>query len=218
GLERREHRRPGLLAPQAVPIDVQTEAIAIPRAQGRRVGGPHEVPTDSKHTFHAASLSRVASDPISERDAVDAALELAAAQARRYLDGIDQAPVFPADAEQGISGWNDPMPETGDGALVTLTELAARAEAGATRSSGPRFFHFVMGGGTPAALGADWLTSAYDQVAYGWASSPFAARLEQVAVDWLRQLVELPPGLRGGLASRAPMGHLLAPPAAPHRR
>src|SRR6059036_817176 len=49
GIERREHRRPGFLAPQAVLVGVQAQAIAIPRAQGRRVGGPHEVSTDSEH-------------------------------------------------------------------------------------------------------------------------------------------------------------------------
>src|SRR5580658_5184459 len=56
GLERREHRRPGGLAPQAVLVGVQAQAIAVPRAQGRRVGGPHEVPADSKYTLHAAIL------------------------------------------------------------------------------------------------------------------------------------------------------------------
>src|SRR3954471_10136712 len=56
GLERREDRQPGSLTPQAVLIGVQAEAIAIPRAQGRRVGGPQEVSTDSKHAFHAAIL------------------------------------------------------------------------------------------------------------------------------------------------------------------
>ena len=54
-----------------------------------------------------------------------------------------------------------------------------------------------MGGGTPAALGADWLASALDQVAFGWASSPLAARLEAVTTRWLRELFELPDGLTG---------------------
>ncbi|MGA8465881.1 MAG: hypothetical protein WB688_17070, partial [Trebonia sp.] len=54
GLEGREHRNPGFLMPQAVLIGVQTQAVAIPRPQGHRVGGPHEVSANSKHTFHAA--------------------------------------------------------------------------------------------------------------------------------------------------------------------
>lgn len=90
----------------------------------------------------------------------------------------------------------------GRGDVVRLTELGDRARESATRSSGPRFFHFVMGGGTPAALGADWLTSAYDQVAFAWASSPLAARLEQVTLDWLRQLFELPADFARGRCPR----------------
>src|SRR5215471_13518027 len=62
GLERREHRRPGSLTPQAVLIRVQAQAIATPPAQGRRVGGPQEVPADSKHTFHAAILPALRPD------------------------------------------------------------------------------------------------------------------------------------------------------------
>ena len=71
-----------------------------------------------------------------------------------------------------------------------------------------------MGGGTPAALGADWLTSAYDQPAYAWASSPFAARLEQVAVDWLRQLFDLPADFGGVLTTGATMANFVALAAA----
>lgn len=57
------------------------------------------------------------------------------------------------------------MPEEGVGTLRARRELGDRAGPAATRTGGPRFFHFVMGGGIPAALDADWLTSAYDQVA-----------------------------------------------------
>ena len=64
-----------------------------------------------------------------------------------------------------------------------------------------------MGGGTPAALAADWLTSAFDQVAFAWASSPFASRLEQVAVAWLRDLFELPGDFGGVLTTGATMAN-----------
>jgi glutamate/tyrosine decarboxylase-like PLP-dependent enzyme len=154
------------------------------------------------------------SDPLHERDEVIGALEIAAGEAQRYLRDIDSHRVLDPGAEEVIRSWPDPMPEEGDGALAAVRELADRGRQAATRSSGPRFFHFVMGGGTPAALGADWLASSYDQVAFGWASSPMAARLEQVAVDWLRQLFELPDGYGGVLTSGATMGNFAALAAA----
>jgi glutamate/tyrosine decarboxylase-like PLP-dependent enzyme len=153
-------------------------------------------------------------DPLLDRGEFDAALELAANEARRYLQGLSGDPVVPPGAEPAIEHWSDPMPEHGDGALKALTELASRGRDAAMRSSGPRFFHFVMGGGTPAAVGADWLTSAYDQVAYAWASSPFAARLEQIATDWLRRLFELPQGFGGVLTTGATMANFVALAAA----
>jgi len=153
-------------------------------------------------------------DPLCERDQLDAALQLAAETARGYLEHIGDEPVLGADAEAAIARWNDPMPEEGVGTLTALTELGERARDAATRSSGPRFFHFVMGGGTPAALGADWLTSAYDQVAYAWESSPFAARLEQVTIDWLRQLFVLPADFDGVLTTGATMANFVALAAA----
>lgn len=156
-------------------------------------------------------------DPLSERDQLDAALELAATSARAYLQGVQDERVLSPDAEVAIERWSDPMPEEGDGTLAAVRELADRARQTATRSSGPRFFHFVMGGGTPAALAADWLTSAYDQVAYAWASSPFAARLEQVAVEWLRELFELPSDVGGVLTTGATMANFVALAAARNR-
>ena len=78
-----------------------------------------------------------------------------------------------------------------------------QAAVAGTRSAGPRFFHFVMGGGTPAALGADWLASALDQIAFNWVSSPFAMRLEQISVGWLKELFGLPSAWSGVLTTGA---------------
>src|SRR3954449_9814113 len=131
-------------------------------------------------------------DPRESRDELSAVLELAARSAREYLDGIDEQPVQPQGAAEALDELDGSLPEEGAGAEGAVARRPERGRAAATRSSGPRFFHFVMGGGTPAALGADWLTSTFDQVAFAWASSPLAARLEQVAGGWLRQLFALP--------------------------
>lgn len=99
------------------------------------------------------------------------------------------------------------LPTSGVGTLPALSDLIAASLDGATRSAGPRFFHFVMGGGTPAALGADWLTSALDQSAFNWVSSPFASRLEQVSLDWLKELFGLPAGWSGVMTTGATMAN-----------
>ena len=142
-------------------------------------------------------------DPVLERASLEAALQLAAAEAARYLAGVDADRVRPPGPGEPGEALAGALPDDGIGSLAALRELIEAADEGATRSTGPRFFHFVMGGGTPAALAADWLTSALDQIAFNWVSSPFAMRLEQISVDWLKQLFGLPAGWSGVLTSGA---------------
>ena len=146
-------------------------------------------------------------DPGGLRDELTEALDAATRSAHRYLGGLDRSPVVGADAVAALDRLAGPLPGTGDGAVAALRELAEVGDAAATRSGGPRFFHFVAGGATPAALGADWLTSTYDQVAFSWVSSAMGARLDQVATAWLRELFELPDAYHGFLVSGATMAN-----------
>jgi glutamate/tyrosine decarboxylase-like PLP-dependent enzyme len=146
-------------------------------------------------------------DPLDRRDELDGALELAARESREYLSGIATDRVLDANAADALVDWRAPLPEDGAGAPAAVGELAERARVAATRSSGPRFFHFVVGGTTPAALGADWLTSTLDQVAFSTASSAFGSKLEAITVGWLRELFELPPEFGGVLVSGATMAN-----------
>lgn len=127
-------------------------------------------------------------DPVTERGELDAVLRLVEREAEAYLGVIDKALVRPP----GHGALASDLPSAGVGSLQAVTELISASLDGATRSAGPRFFHFVMGGVTPAALGADWLTSTLDQIAYNWVSSPHAARLEQISLAWLKELFGLP--------------------------
>jgi glutamate/tyrosine decarboxylase-like PLP-dependent enzyme len=139
-----------------------------------------------------------------ERDELEGVIAAVAEEARSYLGDLDEAPVL-EDAE-AVSAIGGALPDEGSGADAALAELLAASPA-ATRSAGPRFFHFVTGGVTPAALGADWLTTLLDQNSFSWVSSPFGAGLEAVAVNWLKELFELPPDWGGVLTTGATMAN-----------
>ena len=134
------------------------------------------------------------------------ALRLALREAETYLAGIDTDRVAAPDMFATAEALGGTLPEQGAGALSAIRELAA-AHPAALRSSGPRFFHWVVGGGTPAALAADVLTSVYDQNAFAWESSPLGTRLEEIAIDWLKDLFALPPAWGGVLTTGATMAN-----------
>ena len=138
-----------------------------------------------------------------------AALEIAAAEARAFLTQLDDDPVQPAGSEDSAVALDGELPEEGEGAPSRSRELASLGRAGATRSAGPRFFHFVIGGTTPAALAADWLTSSFDQNVGAWVSSPLGSRLESICLEWLRDLFELPPQFGGVLVTGGTMANFV---------
>lgn len=143
-------------------------------------------------------------DPREQKEILDLVRE----EAERYLEALPDAPVrFPGANETALS-FGGAIPEEGDGGGAALRELLGGMDA-AIRSAGPRFFHWVIGGATPAALGGDWLASAIDQNAGAWDSSPLASRLEVVAVDWLRDLFGLPQGWGGVLTTGATMANFV---------
>ncbi|MBT8131418.1 MAG: aminotransferase class V-fold PLP-dependent enzyme [Gammaproteobacteria bacterium] len=127
--------------------------------------------------------------------------------AREYIDTVDQRPVISQRAGEATASFQRPLPETGDGAVATLQELINEAPDAAATTSGPRYFHFVTGGTTPAALGADWIASAMDQIAYTWVSSPLGVQLELLSLAWLKDLFDLPEHMTGIMTTGATMAN-----------
>jgi glutamate/tyrosine decarboxylase-like PLP-dependent enzyme len=146
-------------------------------------------------------------------DETAAAARLAYEEASAFLAALEERPVLPAGAEEAADRFGGPLPEEGTGALAALEELLGGLDA-ATASPGPRFFHFVTGGVTPAALGADWLVTALDQNAFSRVASPLGTRIERVAVDWLKELFRLPAGWGGALSTGATAANLMGLAAA----
>ena len=142
-------------------------------------------------------------------------LQSAASRAARYLEEIQTRRVRPsAEAIGGLARFLEPMPEgpTDAGEVVRL--LDEIGSPGTTGMAGPRVFGFVIGGVLPAALGANWLASAWDQNAGLFAATPVATVLEEVALTWLVDALGLPAGCGAAFVTGGTMANFTALAAA----
>src|SRR4051812_39730725 len=132
----------------------------------------------------------------------DQALGVAAEAAARFLDGVDERRVWPEMGEDELRGrLAVPLADEGVDPSVVVEELANGADPGLVATAGPRYFGFVIGGSLPAALGADWLVSAWDQFGSGGPVSPALTVGEEVAAQWSLELLGLPADASGGFVT-----------------
>lgn len=144
-------------------------------------------------------------------------LDIAFAEARRYLASLDTRPV----ASRGTpSEMRAPLPtrlpEQGLPATDVVRAIAAAAEPGLTGNAGGRFFAWVKGGALPAALATDIMCSAWDQNAVLASTSPAGAVLEEVAGRFLLEALRLPSECSYAFVTGCQMAHVTALAAARH--
>ena len=139
------------------------------------------------------------------RDLLRQTAELAA----DYLDTLGERPVFPdVTPEQLRKALGGPLPDDPLPAEQVVDELVAAAEPGVVAMGSGRYFGFVIGGGLPAALAADWLTSAWDQNAGLYVGGPSASVVEQITRDWLLELLGLPGESSIGFVTGTQIAHV----------
>ncbi|GAB3127761.1 pyridoxal phosphate-dependent decarboxylase family protein [Glaciibacter psychrotolerans] len=149
----------------------------------------------------------------------DAALTRARTHALEWLDSVPIRPVGPRlSADDLLAGFAAPLPEQPTDPVTVIDELAALAEPGLMAMQSGRFFGWVVGGTLPAALGADWLVSAWDQNAGMRLATPATAAAEEAAAGWLLDLLGLPPGSDVGFTTGATMANFVGLAAARHEQ
>ena len=153
-------------------------------------------------------------DPLFSKDEMVPALDAIGRRARAYLEDLQVRRVRTDEEPPALAAIDGELPEDGIGPVAALEWLAEPVLEGAIASAGPRFFHFVVGGTTPASLGADWLTSTVDQNVGMWPASPIAGKAEVIAVRWLRALFGLDAEGGGVLTTGATMANYSALAAA----
>ncbi len=111
---------------------------------------------------------------------------------------------------------NKPLAKSGLPPRQVIDELVRDVEGGLLGSAGGRFFGWVIGGALPAAVAADWLTSAWQQNAALHACSPAAAVVEETVGSWLKDVLGLPPQASFALVTGCQMAHVTCLAAARH--
>ena len=155
-------------------------------------------------------------DPILDIDTASEPLNIVHGAAPGYLSSLADRKVRDLAALERLTDLQTALSRDGVGGRNAVAELLDIGMAAATQSSGPRFFHFVIGGSTPAAMAADWLTSLLDQNAFSRASSDFASAVEDVALRWLCDLVGLPTTWGGALVGSATFANFTGLACATH--
>jgi aromatic-L-amino-acid decarboxylase len=133
----------------------------------------------------------------------------------RYLEGVRDLPVLSRVEPGQVRAALPPSPpQTAEPFSAVLRDLDEILLPGITHWNHPRFFaYFSITGSEPGIL-AELLSAALNVNAMLWRTSPAATELEELAVDWLRQLIGLPDGLHGHIEDTASTSTLAALAAA----
>ncbi len=145
------------------------------------------------------------------------ALQTAFDSALAHLENLDNASVAATvDRDVLRARLGQRLNDKSLPAEQVISELASGVEGGLIGFASGRFFGWVVGGSLPAALAADWLTAAWDQNAVLYASGPAAAVVEEIAGEWLKQVLDLPRPASFAFVSGCQMAHLTCLAAARH--
>lgn len=132
-----------------------------------------------------------------------------------YLAGVGDFPVL-ARTEPGAIRRRLPAtpPRSGEPMQAILADFQSTVVPGITHWNHPAFFaYFAITGSGPGILG-ELLTAALNVNGMLWKTSPAATELEEVVLDWLRQMVGLPAGFMGIIMDTASVASLCAIAAA----
>ncbi|MEM9361098.1 MAG: aminotransferase class V-fold PLP-dependent enzyme [Bacteroidota bacterium] len=135
---------------------------------------------------------------------VDAILE-------HYHTLNNKLPVSTGSREEMDSIFLEEAPEKGSNPEKVLNFVLENVMANSTLMSHPKSYSFVPGPSNYVSVMADALATGYNIFSGGWATSPAAAELEIITIQWLLKIFEFPPKNGGGIfTSGGSMANLTA--------
>jgi glutamate/tyrosine decarboxylase-like PLP-dependent enzyme len=135
-----------------------------------------------------------------------------------YRSGILERRVAPEsqavrDLTANLGG---PLPERPVDAREMLAQLDRFGSPATMGTAGGRFFGFVIGASMPSTVAAGWLATAWDQNTGLLAAAPATTLIEEIALGWLLEILDLPRDSGGAFVTGCQMANFTALAAARH--
>ena len=146
-----------------------------------------------------------------------ALLDDAARRAEAYRRTCATRRIAPATSDvDALRALEEPFPDAPSAPEDVLAILDRVGSPATVATTGGRFYGFVNGGVLPAALAASWLVSTWDQNVALRVMSPAGAAFEDVALDWVLDVLGLPRTSGGAIVTGATAANVCGLAAARH--
>lgn len=121
-----------------------------------------------------------------------------------YMSEIETYPVCsplkPGEVKQHIPAQ---PPQEGESMESVFQDFQRIILPGITHWQHPSWFAYFPANASPPSILAELLTAGLGAQCMIWKTSPAAAELEEVVLDWLRQMIGLPEGMSGVIQDTA---------------
>lgn len=166
---------------------------------------PETINQTETHKMNPDDIKKLSADAVS----------IATECAKEYVSGIHSRRVFPNETSiNNLSKFEEALPLSTSDASEVIRQLHEYAAPATVATTGGRYFGLVVGGATPAAMGASMLNAAWDQVAIMESATPAAVYLERLAANWVLQLLTLPAESSVGFTTGSSVANLVCLAAA----
>ncbi|MGD9588663.1 MAG: aspartate aminotransferase family protein [Pyrinomonadaceae bacterium] len=135
-----------------------------------------------------------------------------------YLDEIESLPVLSQVEPNWLKGeLPESAPESGEDFADVLADVDKLIFPAVTNWNHPNFHGLFSTSGSSIGVFADMFATAFDMKAMLWRTSPVSTELEDVTLDWLRQMMDLPEAFEGIIYDTASVSTMHAIAAARER-
>jgi aromatic-L-amino-acid decarboxylase len=128
-----------------------------------------------------------------------------------YMEGLESFPVHPAMEPGDIrSKLPNRAPAEGEPMEDIFQDFQNIILPGITHWQHPKWFAYFPANNSPPSVLAEFLTAGVAAQCMVWKTSPAAEELEEVTLEWLRDMIGLPEGMAGVIQDTASTATLVA--------